>query len=178
MVKLATDNHTARKEVAAVAKTCSFTGHRNIKDSHRDALPALLRRAINYAYEQGCREFLAGGAIGFDTLAAREVIRFRIAYPDVRLVLLLPCIEQDAKWSEAQKDAYRYTLSVADEVVYVSDEYTPSCIRERNFMLASRADIMICYLGRRDSGSGQTAAMADKMGKEIYNLYPALEAGK
>ena len=158
-----------------VAKTCSFTGHRHIKEAHKDKLPALLRRAINYAYEQGCREFYAGGAVGFDTFAAREVIRFRIAYPDVRLVLLLPCIEQDLKWTEAQKNAYRYTLSAADEVIYVSDEYTPNCIKERNFMLASRADIMICYLARRDSGAGQTAAMADKMGKELYNLYAALE---
>ena len=156
-------------------ESCAFSGHRAIPASSGQALRDLLMRAITYAYEQGCRDFLAGGAVGFDTLAAREVIRFRIAYPDVRLVLLLPCIEQDVKWSEAQKDAYRYTLSVADEVVYLSDEYTKSCIRERNFMLASRADIMICYLGRRDSGSGQTAAMADKMGKQIYNLYPALE---
>ena len=70
--------------------TCAFTGHRNIKEAHKKALPDLLSRAIFYAYEKGCRRFVTGGALGFDTYAAREVLRFRISHPDVSLVLFLP----------------------------------------------------------------------------------------
>ena len=156
-------------------KVCSFTGHRTIKSGHRNKISSLLARAVEYAYKEGCRDFLSGGAVGFDTLAAREVIRFRMSHSGVRLVLVLPCINQDEKWSEADRNSYEYILNAADEVIYVSDEYTDTCMRERNFKLASTADILIAYLSRNNSGAAQTVRMAEKMGKEIYNLYPTLE---
>lgn len=153
---------------------CSFTGHRSISSAHKRDIVPLLVRAIEYAYSEGCREFFSGGALGFDTLAAREVIRFKQTHPDVRLVMVLPCIDQDRAWSLREREMYSYVLKNADEAVYISDEYTDRCMRERNFRLASECDIMIAYLGRRMSGAGQTVAMAERMGKRIYNLYPTL----
>ncbi len=157
------------------ALNCSFTGHRTIKEAHRARLPSLLARAVEYAYNEGCRSYFCGGAIGFDTYAAREVLRFRLSHPDARLILLLPCISQADGWEKRNRDVYDYILSEADETVYISDEYTPSCMRERNFLLAEHADILISYVSNGRSGSAQTVRMADKMGKRIYNLYPALE---
>lgn len=154
---------------------CSFTGHRQIKPEHRERIASLLARAVEYAYSEGCRDFCAGGAIGFDTLAAREVVRFKLYHPDVRLVLLLPCRNQDGKWSAAQRSAYEFLLSVADEISYSSDEYTPDCMRRRNRLLAERCDILIAYVGRARSGASQTAKMAERLGKRVYNLYPTLE---
>ncbi len=156
-------------------KSCAFTGHRQIKNSHKNRIGELLSRAVAFAYSEGCRDFYAGGAIGFDTLAAREVIRFRISHPDVRLIMLLPCINQGAHWSSSQIGSYEYILSEADELKYISNEYTSTCMRERNAALADAADIMIAYVGRRGSGSSQTAGMAERMGKQVYNLYPSLE---
>lgn len=153
---------------------CSFTGHRQIEPERRSALIDLLVRAIEYAYGEGCRDFICGGALGFDTLAAREVIRFRMTHSDARLILALPCIEQDLKWSEAQKSAYGFILSAADEVIYVSDSYTKTCMAERNRFLAERCDILIAYAGRSNSGAAQTVRMAEQMNKRIYNLYPTL----
>ena len=156
-------------------RACSFTGHRQIKFEHKKQLPSLLDRAISFAYSKGCRKFLTGGAVGFDTEAAREVIKFRISHPDISLVLVLPYINQSERWSDKQKEAYEYTLSMADEVIYVSEEYTDTCMKERNLRLAEEADILIAYVARDKSGSAQTVRMARSAGKEIYNLYPALE---
>ena len=156
-------------------KACSFTGHRQIKREHEKELPELVARAINFAYEGGCRRFIAGGALGFDTVAAREIIRFRLRHPDVSLVLYLPCIAQDSKWRPQQKRLYEYLLSEANEVVYVSEEYTDGCMKERNLRIAEEADILIAYVGRANSGAAQTVRMARELGREIYNLYPALE---
>ena len=157
-------------------KVCSFTGHRQIKYSHLGGISGLVDRAIEYAYSKGCREFIAGGAIGFDTVAAREVIKFRMTHRDVALVLFLPCLEQDSKWTDRQKSQYEYLLSEADEVVYVSDEYSDGCMKQRNFQLAAKADMLIAYVSRNNSGAAQTVRMARQNGIEIYNLYPALEA--
>ena len=156
-------------------KTCSFTGHRQIKTEHIKELPALVARAINYAYDSGCRRFIAGGALGFDTVAAREIIKFRMHHPDVSLVLFLPCLAQDSKWKSQQRRLYEYLLSEANEVVYVSEEYTDGCMKERNLIIAKEADILIAYVSRTNSGAAQTVRMARQLGCEIYNLYPALE---
>jgi uncharacterized phage-like protein YoqJ len=156
-------------------KSCSFTGHRNINIAQKDKLPDLLSRAIEYAYKNGCRTFYAGGAIGFDTEAARAVIKYRISHPDVTLILLLPCVDQAEKWSAHQRDMYEYTLREANETEYISDAYFDGCLKIRNQALAERCDILIAYVGRMNSGAAQTVRMAKSLGKEVYNLYPALE---
>ena len=97
-----------------------------------------------------------------------------MSHADARLILALPCIEQDSKWSEAQKSAYNFTLSAADEVIYTSEVYTKYCMAERNRYLAERADILIAYCGRTNSGAAQTVRMAERMNKRVYNLYPAV----
>ena len=156
-------------------KSCAFTGHRKIEDRHKGRIENLLARAIGFAYENGCRTFLTGGALGFDTMAAKEIIRFRMSHPDVRLKVVLPCKNQSDSWSPSQVSMYEYTLSNADEIEYVSDEYTDSCMRERNLRLATDCDMMIAYVARPYSGSAQTVRMAAKAGRVIYNLYPSLD---
>ena len=101
-----------------------------------------------------------------------------MSHPDVRLILYLPCINQDAKWSEWQSDAYEYTLSAADEVRYVSENYTKTCMKERNQALAEVADILIVYVGYSTSGSAQTARMGENLGKRVFNLYPSVNKSK
>ena len=96
-------------------------------------------------------------------------------HPDVSFVLFLPCIAQDSKWRAHQKRMYEYLLSEANEIEYVSEEYTDGCMKERNLRLAEEADILIAYAGRSYSGAAQTVRMASERGKEIYNLYPTLD---
>ena len=155
-------------------QSCAFTGHRTIEIRHRDKIADLLLRAISYAYSQGCRTFLTGGALGFDTLAAKEVIRFRMSHPDVRLKIVIPCKNQSESWSDAQISVYEYTLANADELEYIADEYFNGCMRERNQRLADLCDLMIAYVSRSNSGAAQTVRMAERAGKTVYNLYPSL----
>ena len=150
---------------------CSFTGHRSVAQAHIEPLKALLVRAIAYAYDEGCRTFYTGGAVGFDTMAARAVLRFRLLHADVRLVLLLPCPEQDANFDEREKAAYAFLLEQADEIRYVCESYTRNCMMRRNAALASLGDLLIAYAGRARSGSSQTLRMAKENGKRVYNLY-------
>jgi uncharacterized phage-like protein YoqJ len=155
-------------------QSCAFTGHRKIEERHKDNIESLLRRAISYAYSEGCRIFYTGGALGFDTLAAKEVIRFKLSHPDVSLRIILPCRNQSVSWSPSQIHLYEYTLMNADEIEYVTDEYEDGCMRLRNQRLADYCDLLIAYVSRSNSGSAQTARMAERAGKKVYNLYPSL----
>ncbi len=157
-------------------KVCSFTGHRKIVPEHEELLPELLRSALRYAYDEGCRYFICGGALGFDTAVAKELIAMRMLYTDMQIILALPCKDQADNWSGRAKSVYEYILSRADEVVYTSEQYTAGCMKKRNKYLAERCDIMISYVARAGSGSSQTARMAEELGKRVYNLYPRLTA--
>ena len=155
-------------------KACAFTGHRRITSGHTRLLCELLDRAIEYAYAEGCRTFLSGGAIGFDTLAARRVISFRQRHSDARLLLMLPCENQDERWSDGQRDAYEFLLKNADSVIYAAELYEDGCMKRRNEMLAASADMMVAYVSHGGSGSAQTVRIAERLGIPVYNLYPAV----
>ena len=122
-------------------QTCAFTGHRKIEDRHKGKIENLLLRAITFAYEKGCRLFVTGGALGFDTMAAKEIIRFRLSHPDVRFAVVLPCRNQSDSWTSSQIDMYEYTLYNADQIEYVSEEYTDKCMN----YFAKYKLIVCCY---------------------------------
>ena len=149
---------------------CSFTGHRVIPSGEVAHLLELLDRAIHFAYSKGIRTFNCGGALGFDTLAARAVLKKREECPDVRLVLILPCTDQARLWNRGDVEVYNSILDSADEKIYVSEEYTRDCMRKRNARLAEECDMLIAYVGRERSGAGQTVRIAEALGKEVYNL--------
>ena len=56
---------------------CCFTGHRRIPDQEGLWLRRRLREEILSLAEEGVVTFLTGGALGFDTMAAQEVLRVR-----------------------------------------------------------------------------------------------------
>lgn len=151
--------------------TCAFTGHRQILPEHRDALSELIRVSIAHAYDLGCRRFITGGAVGFDTAAARELIRFRIFHPDISLSVYVPYIGQDSEWGEEQRNTYNYVLSNANEVKYISENYSKQCMKKRNQAMVDDCDILIAYVYKDRSGSSQTVRMAEELGREIRNLY-------
>lgn len=152
-------------------KSCAFTGHRKIVPEHYNALVDLLFRGISYVYSEGVRDFYIGGAVGFDTIAAQQVLRFRINHPDVKIHLVLPCMNQSERWSERQRDMYEYILSSADTVEILYENYVDGCMRDRNRRLVDYADVLIAYVGKGGSGSAQTRRMAEEKGITIYNLY-------
>ena len=112
------------------AITCCFTGHRQIPKVEYPAVRARLTYAIRDLYEKGYRRFVAGGAIGFDTLAAEIVLALRRHYPDVSLILMLPCADQDARWSSEDKAIYQKQKSEADEVILLAERYFDGCMQK------------------------------------------------
>ena len=59
--------------------------------------------------------FGAGGALGFDTIAAFTVLKLKESYPDIRLILVLPCLAQTRGWSREDVEKYEDIKSKADK---------------------------------------------------------------
>ena len=58
-------------------ETCCFTGHRKIPEEEREQLARRLEATVEELIRAGVRYFVAGGALGFDTLAAQTILNIR-----------------------------------------------------------------------------------------------------
>lgn len=152
-------------------RTVCFTGHRKIAREHMLALPEKLKAEIAEQVENGAIHFRAGGAIGFDTLAALCVLEQKRHYPQIKLDLILPCRDQDAEWDESARHTYRYVLESADSVTYIRERYSEGCMLERDRRLVEGSDVCVAFLTQSRGGTAYTAAYALKKGLEFVNLY-------
>lgn len=141
-------------------KTVCFTGHRIIPSEKRASLFAHLTDVITSLLEAGYRYFGAGGALGFDTLAAQAVLQLRTEYPQIRLILVLPCKEQTRGWLAADVDTYIEILHQADKVVYTAEHYYRGCMFKRNRHLVDNSSVCICYLTSDHGGTAYTVRYA------------------
>ena len=152
-------------------KSVCFTGHREIEPAAARLIPALLKSAIKDAISRGATRFLAGGAMGFDTIAALCVLELKQEFPNITLELILPCTNQAQKWSERNRLVYDMIIERADRVEYLHQSYTPSCMHDRNRRLVEEADLVIAYLVHSGGGTAYTVAYALQNDKELINVY-------
>lgn len=152
-----------------MGKICIFTGHRDLP---RDTGPlrAALLRQITALSAGGFTDFLSGGAMGFDLLAAETVLELRPVLPRVRLLMILPCEGQDRAYPPGEKARYRSVLDQADLVRYTAHAYYNGCMLARDRVLAQAADFCLCYLTRSTGGTAYTVRQAVLRDVPILNL--------
>lgn len=124
-------------------QTGCFTGHRNIPPDQCEVILSRLEATIVELISRGYRYFGTGGALGFDTMAAQVVLKLRKVYPHIRLILVLPCMNQTRRWKESDIVVYESIKAQADKVVYISQEYTPDCMRLRNRHLIDNSSVCV-----------------------------------
>ena len=150
--------------------TACFTGHRSIPLMQRGTVRKKLEKTVRELIGKGYRYFGAGGALGFDTLAAQAVLRLRERYPQIRLILVLPCLNQTRGWPQADIDTYKEIKRCADKVTYTSEHYFRGCMQKRNRHLVDNSSACICYLTKSAGGTAYTVNYARRMGLRIINI--------
>ncbi|MBR4296504.1 MAG: DUF1273 family protein [Clostridia bacterium] len=152
--------------------TVCFTGHRSIPENVRPAVSELLSEVIWGLYLRGARIFKAGGAIGFDTMAAQAVIDLRSKTGDrsVKLNLCLPAPDQTKKFSRFDKIIYDLVRENSDCVTYVSKYSTTESYYERNRRLVQNSDVCVAYCTKQRGGTYYTCKQALLGGVEFINL--------
>ena len=150
-------------------KTCCFTGHRQIPTEKRSLVVAALCDAVRTLYSEGYRHFIAGGALGFDTYAARAVLVLKREFPDMTLSLFLPCRDQADAWDARDRAEYERIKEEADEVLTLADRYFDGCMQKRNQAMVDASSAVIAYVTRPRSGAGQTVRMAEKAGLTVIH---------
>lgn len=151
-------------------QTCCFTGHRQLPSEEQAEIANRLERVIAALYQKGMRYYGAGGALGFDTLAAQTVLRLRESCPGMKLILVLPCLTQTRGWRPEDVTEYERIKAQADKVVYTDQQYTPGCMHRRNRHLVDHSGVCVCYLNRENGGTAYTVRYAEKQRLEVINL--------
>ena len=149
---------------------CCFTGHRDIAPQHISTLAAVLDRTLEKLISNGVTRFRAGGALGFDTVAALKVLEKREKYPHIRLDLYLPCRNQADRWGEYDKEVYAYILKNADSVTYTSEYYHRGCMHLRNRRMAEGTDFCVAYCLKDTGGTAYTVNFARGKGISVINV--------
>lgn len=154
------------------SRTCCFTGHRQIPLEKRAEIAGQLERVIVSLYQRGVRFYGAGGALGFDCLAAQTVLRLRESCPGMKLILVLPCLTQTRGWPAADVAEYERIKGLANKVVHTSQTYTAGCMHKRNRHLVDNSSVCVCYLTKDSGGTAYTVRYARERGLEVINLAP------
>jgi len=152
--------------------TCCFTGHRDLETGALKPLQKSLKKTLQQLIQEGFSHFISGGALGFDLLAAETVLNLKKKHPHIRLIMALPCQNQDAFWNDIQKAKYRAVLSLADSIIYTAENYYKGCMFKRNRYMVDESSCVIAYLNHESGGTKYTIDYAEKSGRKIIFLHP------
>ena len=152
--------------------TCCFTGHRNLPTNKIEYIIKLLDYEIESLIHKGFTDFISGGALGFDMIAASLVIAKKELGYDIRLIFALPCKNQEKYWPKAHVLLYKQLLEEADEICYISDEYSLDCMEKRNQYMVDQSAYCICCLWQSKGGTFETVNYARKQRIKVINVAP------
>ncbi len=156
---------------------CCFTGHRKIPSERIPELAEKLNLELQWMIAHDICDFMTGGALGFDTLAALAVLKAKRENENVRLHLIIPCTNQTRNWSEHDISVYEWIRERADRVEILSDHYHPGVMQIRNRYMVDHSDYCICYfdteanVGKKTGGTLYTCNYALKKGRRLINLF-------
>ena len=160
--------------------TCCFTGHRptklpwgiNESDPRCVSLHDKLYDIAEAVYLSGVTHYICGMAQGCDMYFCEEVLRLRIAHPDVTIEAAIPCETQTNGWPEAIRNRYFKLVAMCDMETLISPKYTPDCMIKRNKYMVDNASVLIAVFDGVLGGTMQTINYARKKGLEIIEIRP------
>ncbi len=152
------------------AISACFTGHRQMSESDlRGAVERVTREVVRLA-EKGVTHYYAGGAVGFDLMAAVTVLNLKQTIPALSLTLALPCPDHMKDWRRVDRELFARVMARADETVMVSESYFRGCMQVRNRYMVDRSSVCLAYLTSKKGGTYNTAAYAEKKGIPVVYL--------
>lgn len=151
-------------------KSCCFTGHRFLPPEKVDDIRLALEDIVSELCKRGCSRFISGGAIGFDMMSAEIVLKLKKTFPEIMLVMALPCRDQHIKWGKADRLRYESLISRADRVIYLCESYVTGCMHLRNKYMVDNAELCVAYLENRKGGTEYTVKYANECGRSVVNI--------
>lgn len=115
--------------------------------------------------------FYCGGAMGFDIIAAEEVLKLKESFKNLKLCVVVPFKNQSGTFYYDWQKRYNALLDKADEIIILSENYFSGCYFVRNKKMVDLSSSVITFYDGQGGGTKQTLDYAARRGLEIINLY-------
>lgn len=152
----------------------SFTGYRPEKlpffgedDPMCIDLKDRIYKKIEELADDGATEFCSGMALGVDTWSAEAVLRLKETRPEIKLIAVIPCPDQDSRWTSEDKKRYRSILERADRRLMISPKYSKGCMYKRNRALVDMCDVLVAVYDGKAGGTKYTVEYAESLGRDM-----------
>lgn len=123
---------------------------------------------IQKAVQHGYNHFIFGAALGIDIYVGELLILLRKLYPHITIEAAVPCTNQSEKWQKR----YVGILSLCDTNTIISNNYTPSCIQDRNKYMVDNSSLLIAVWNGKPGGTANTIEYAKS--KNVETIIIAL----
>jgi uncharacterized phage-like protein YoqJ len=111
-------------------------------------IKAAIRKALVLKLEDGLEWVLISGQLGVELWSAEVVFDLQIDYPELKLAVITPFLNQESSWNDTNKEWYEFILLRADFVESVTKKgyENPWQFRLKNqFFIEKSNELLILY---------------------------------
>jgi uncharacterized phage-like protein YoqJ len=150
------------KRRRALIKVLAISGYKPFelgifKNDHPSVLfiKAALKKALLPMIEDGLEWVLISGQLGVELWAAEVVFDLQLEFPEVKLAIITPFLDQEATWSETNKEWYQSIVVQADFVDSVTKKgyEKPWQFRLKNQFFIEKSDALLLLFDQEKEGS-------------------------
>jgi uncharacterized phage-like protein YoqJ len=118
-------------------------------------IKAAIKKALQPMIEEELEWILISGQLGVELWAAEVVFDLQSEYPELKLAVITPFLEQESKWNETNKEWYETILMQADFVDSVTKKVyeKPWQFRLKNHFFVEKSDGLLLLYDNEKEGS-------------------------
>jgi uncharacterized phage-like protein YoqJ len=118
-------------------------------------IKAALKKELIPMLEDGLEWVLISGQLGAELWAAEVIFELKLDYPEVKLAVITPFLEQEASWSENNTEWYKSILARADFIDSVTKKgyEKPWQFRLKNQFFIEKSDALLLLYDQEKEGS-------------------------
>ncbi len=149
-------------KVSSIVKVLAISGYKSFelgifKKDHPSAyyIKAALKKALVPLAEEGLEWVLISGQLGVELWAAEVVFDLQLEFPELKLAVITPFLDQEVSWNEYNKEWYASILAQADFVDSVTKKgyEKPWQFRLKNQFFIEKSDGLLLLYDQEKEGS-------------------------
>ncbi|WJE54160.1 DUF1273 domain-containing protein [Bacillus cereus] len=132
-----------------------------------------VRRKLLAFVEEGLEWVIISGQLGVELWAAEVVFEMQLEYPDLKLAVFTPFLEQEESWKEGNREYYESILAQADHVDSITKRKyeSPEQFRLKNQFFIEKSEALLAVYDEEKPGSPKYIVEAAKKKGEIENYH-------
>lgn len=118
-------------------------------------MKAAVKKSLLPMIEEGLEWVLISGQLGVELWAAEVVFELQSNYPELKLAVITPFLEQEASWSETNKEWYQSILAQTDFIASVTKKgyEKPWQFRLKDQFFLEKSDALLLLYDQEKEGS-------------------------